>query len=411
MKTLNLQVMFRFISALRRQLMNLKRIGLLILIPGCFLVSLFGCSGGAEDGIGDIPPFTLSWAIASGDIDGDGLPDLAVGHSGGSGAPHSITLWFQNQATPGNFIKSELFVTYSPMGIKLADLNGDNRLDIIVISGANISIYLQDSAVNGKFPTEVTYKMPSGSSRNIAESGDLNGDGKVDIAAVNGNGVSIFYQDPANAGVFFSNVIILENIGVTSLAIEDLNGDGLDDIAVSQYLQNKVSVFLQDPSSLGTLIDAGSYVTSNGPDYISIGDLNGDNVPDIVVSGAKFIIIYFQDVNEPGIFFGPTSYSLNDNLDEMEIGDLNQDGFNDIAVISYLSDSMLIFLQDSLLPGTFLAPARYGPPTPFDITLGDFNNDNKLDIAVACSEIDYVYFQDSVNPGSYLLPPYVIENQ
>jgi hypothetical protein len=374
-------------------------------------VSIFNCSGGAEDGIGDIPPFSLSWAIASGDIDGDGLPDLAVGHSGGSGAPHSITLWFQNKATPGNFIKSELFVTYSPMGIKLADLNGDNRLDIIVISGENISIYMQDSAINGEFPTEVTYKMPSGSSRNIAEAGDLNGDGKADIAAVNGKGVSIFYQDPANARAFFSNVTILENIGVTSLAIEDLNGDGLDDIAVSQYLQNKVSVYLQDPSSLGIFIDAGSYITSNGPDYISIGDLNGDNELDIVVSGAKFISIYFQDLNQPGILFGPTSYSLNDNLDEMEIGDLNQDGLNDIAVISYLSDSMLIILQDSLLPGTFLAPARYGSPTPFDITLGDFNNDNKLDIAVACSEIDYVYFQDSVNPGSYLLPPYVIENQ
>jgi hypothetical protein len=284
-------------------------------------------------------------------------------------------------------------------------------LDIIVISGANISIYLQDSAVNGKFPTEVTYKMPSGSSRNIAESGDLNGDGKVDIAAVNGNGVSIFYQDPANPGSFFPNVTILENIGVTSLAIEDLNGDGLDDIAVSHYLQNKISVYLQDPSSLGTFIDAAGYVTSNGPDYINIGDLNGDNEPDIVVSGAKFISIYFQDLNQPGSFFGPTSYSLNDNLDEIEIGDLNQDGFNDIAVISYLSDSMLIILQDSLSPGTYLPPTRYGQPTPFDITLGDYNNDNKLDIAVACSEIDYVYFQDSANPGKYLLPPYVVENQ
>jgi hypothetical protein len=296
-------------------------------------------------------------------------------------------------------------VTYSPKAIKIVDLNGDGRLDIVTISGTAISVYLQDATTRGTFPTETIYtisSLPAIIRDTVGvQIGDLNGDGKIDIVTLDAEGVCVFFQDPANAGIFLPCVTVVQGARINSLAIEDLNGDGLDDIAFGQSDQNKISIYTQEPTSKGSFIYDSEY-SYPSPWYIYTGDLNGDNEPDIVVANPNSIGIFFQDINQPGDFIGPTIYTLNDSLDRITIADLNKDGLNDIASISHDLDCMVIFIQDISSPGTLLPPDYYQKSDPWDMTVGDLNNDGRLDVAIVSLDMTIVYFQNPANPGKYL---------
>jgi hypothetical protein len=63
---------------------------------------------------------------------------------------------------------------------------------------------------------------------------------------------------------------------------------------------------------------------------------------------------------------------------------------------------MAIFIQDMTSPGTLLPPNYYQKSDPWDMAVGDFNNDGRLDVAIISSDMMVTYFQDPANPGKYL---------
>ena len=84
--------------------------------------------------------------------------------------------------------------------------------------------------------------------------------------------------------------------------IEDLNGDTYLDLDLTNWIlpSGVVSVLLQDSSSPGTFFSAGSYFAGFQPLFIAANDLNGDGLSDIAVSEGPSIL--FQDPNTPGTF-------------------------------------------------------------------------------------------------------------
>jgi hypothetical protein len=370
----------------------------IILIISLILVGCGGSGSGTGSGLGGAL-MHMNQCVASGDVNGDGLTDLVIGRS-------YLVIAVQDPLHPGTFIGTNRPVTYPPKAIKIVDLNGDGRIDIITIYAGAISVYLQDPIAMGTFPTETIYTIPSRPATirgtvDVLQVGDLNGDGKIDIATLDAEGVCVLFQDSAKAGSFLPCVTVVQGARINSLAIEDLNGDGLDDIAFGQSDQNKISIYTQGPTSKGSFIYDSEY-SYPSPWYIYTGDLNGDNEPDIVVANPNSIGIFFQDVNQSGNYIGPTSYILKDSLDRITIADLNKDGLNDIASISYDLDCMAIFIQDITSPGTLLLPNYYQKSDPWDMTVGDLNNNGRLDVAIVSSDMTIVYFQDPANPGKYL---------
>src|SRR5437667_249170 len=90
---------------------------------------------------------------------------------------------------------------------------------------------------------------------------------------------------PAAYGQCVSSFTAAVNYGVTdpsSAAIGDLNGDGRPDLAVADYNSNNVSVLLGNGN--GTFQAAVNYPAGTYPSSVAIGDLNGDGKPDLVVA-------------------------------------------------------------------------------------------------------------------------------
>ncbi len=253
---------------------------------------------------------------------------------------------------------------------------------------------------------------------------DLNGDGLPDIAtsftffksATSQPGfVVVYLQDPSKPGTFLSPMTFRVGDHPVSLAIGDLNGDGQPDIAVANTILNSadptsgVYVLLQDPLHPGQFLAATSYATGTAPSSVTIGDLNGDGKPDLVVADGSGVSLLFQDPNTPGSFLPRMALDVGSVTSSVAIADFNGDGKPDLATTT--ATSVVVVLQDATKGGTFLNPTSYQAGLqPIWVAGADLNGDGKPDLAVANlgSPSDgstaslSVLLQNPATPGSFL---------
>lgn len=200
-----------------------------------------------------------AFSVAIGDLDGDLIPDIAAA---GADAVHVL---FQDPSFPGDFFLPERFVAgLQPNAVAIADIDRDGLLDIAVAnvgspvdgSGAGFSVLIQDPAIAGNFLQARNFATSNGA-QNLA-AGDLNGDGFPDIVVAsvvfdspNPGNVSVFLQDPAAPGNFLFSATHPDGFTPQSVAIGDLNVDGRADIAI----QDGPSVLFQDPLRPGRFFE------------------------------------------------------------------------------------------------------------------------------------------------------------
>lgn len=380
----------------------------------CFII-LTACGGGGGEGGGIIPPYTVNDAVTLGDINGDGVSDLALVTTYVSGPPPHpghVAIYLQDPAHPGIFFSPVNYnVGSDPWHIALADLNSDGRLDLIVAntSSNDISVLLHDPASPGSYLPAVNYAC--GTYTNYVAVGDLNGDGRPDIAAAMTGGVCILFQDPAHLGSYLPAIHLTTPSGTSSVALGDLNGDGMSDLVATS--SDNMFVFFQDPISLGTFLPAITYVAGPRTSSVVIRDIDGDGLPDIVTvnagdssSGANSSIsIRLQNPVSHGNFLAATNYPSANGSRTVAVGDLNGDGRPDLAVaaVVYSSQSsgvVEVFLQNAGSPGSFLAPQSYRAGyTPQSIAIGDLNGDGRPDLASNDGPI--VLLQNPSLPGIF----------
>jgi hypothetical protein len=177
------------------------------------------------------------------DIDGDGKPDLIATNQ----TANTISV-FRNTSTGGvlSFAPKADFATgANPFGITTADFDGDGKLDVVVTnwSGSSISV-LRNASVPGALGFAAKVDFSTASSPTSVAVGDLNGDGKPDIVtANNGNStISILRNNSSGAGIlaFFTKQDYATNPGTFNVTIGDLDGDGKPDIATANNSYNAI---------------------------------------------------------------------------------------------------------------------------------------------------------------------------
>jgi hypothetical protein len=198
-------------------------------------------------------PYTVGTApaaLAVGDFNGDGRPDVAVANFGLFASPGnmvSVLLGDPNQ--PGKLQNAANYTAGTgPVMIAVADLNGDGRLDLAVanVISANVSVLLGSPTTPGTFQTAVSY--PTGSAPHWIAVADLNGDGRLDLAtadsSVAASDVSVLFANTASPGTFQPPVNYAVGTGPQSVVVGDFNHDGRLDLAATNSRQTTVSVLL-----------------------------------------------------------------------------------------------------------------------------------------------------------------------
>jgi hypothetical protein len=185
--------------------------------------------------------------------------------------------------------------------------------------------------------------------------GDLNGDGKPDLAVTNGGGsfntVSVLLGN--GNGTFGLKTDFGTGAGPRGVAIGDLNGDGKPDLAVANLSSNTVSVLLGNGN--GTFAPKSDFGTGSEPQSVVIGDLNVDGKPDLAVSASQSSAVSVLLGSGNGAFAPKTDFGIWPVAGAVAIGDLNGDGKPDMAVTSG-SNTVSVLLNAG--PGTTaVAPA------------------------------------------------------
>jgi len=200
------------------------------------------------------------------------------------------------------------------------------------------------------------------------------------------------------------------------LAIQDLNADGLADIAVAYRHvdaepphQGTVSVYLQNPVQVGTFLPPARYSIGNTPRQLKIADLNNDNLPDIVVvnNESYSVSVLFQQVGAAGVFEPAKNFATIIKPNGLFITDINGDNRPDIVIAGYggaanPQNGVALLLHDSVALESFLgAQVINSGSISESITSADLNNDGHMDLVVDSETDIKVLFQDPDIPLTF----------
>ncbi len=324
-------------------------------------------------GSGVTPPIR----VAVGDFNGDGKLDLAVANYASTPSVGILlgngngTFAAASTVSPGS---------YGYCGDILAnDFNGDGKLDLAVVDGGEVGILLGDGA--GGFSPVTTFNSHGGNSLVAA---DFNGDGKLDLACasdMSNTQINVLFNN-GNGGFGAPTAFNSGGIQPQGLAVGDFDGDGNPDLAVANYQSNTIGILLGDGHggfTAPTAFDCGG----NSPLDVAVGDFNGDGKADIVVTNSWSGTVGVLLGNGSGSFGAATTFSFGvASPDGIAAGDLNGDGKADVAIPDFSHGAVGVLFGNG--HGGFAAPVTFGSggTSCTSAVFGDFNGDGRPDIVV-----------------------------
>lgn len=289
---------------------------------------------------------SLSLHIRCGDLNGDGKPDLVATESG---VTDKVFILKNSSTGIGNFSFSPpIPVTLAgkrPKRIEIADVNLDGKPEVIVTSqGSNtVTVLINQSslaAISFSPVAPVDISIPGAVSTEGLAVQDLNGDGRPEIVTSQFQTNSNLYviENNSSPGAFLTGDIKVLTVGtpIKNIRVGDLDGDGKPDIAFTQLISSSVGIFLNQSTSTLGFGGLKTFETDLTPWGIDFGDLDGDGKIDIAMASLtrKSLTILNNKSSAGNLafekFLQPTTY-INRHI---AICDVDTDGKPDIVFTS-----------------------------------------------------------------------------
>jgi hypothetical protein len=273
-----------------------------------------------------------------------------------------------------------------PEAVGIGDMTGDGRNDVLMTTSpyndpendAKLFLFVQHS--DGSLGAPVRFPTAGGNDMGL-DVGDLNGDGRPDVAVASARGVQVYLQRPRGERGSIP-VPLPGSEGARQVKIADFNGDGRADLAVLGHLD--LSVLLNTGDGFVATVLAELPGRSGGS--IDVGDFDGDGRSELVSLAASLINgpqewfeMYSQ--TSPGTFKVRRIGAWRDGLDGVELADVTGDGRTDLIASDFSGQQVVVFAQRA---DGELAQGR-GYATGFHVQTAqaaDLNADDRTDVAV-----------------------------
>ncbi len=354
--------------------------------------------------------------LLTGDFDGDGSADLYFTANNSAG----VVQFGNGDGTFGSPVALSGFQQAGFIAANIADFNNDGRSDLVSTNYQSLDVLLGQPNRAFKLVTSTNYALQSSVTPAV---GDFNKDGKQDmvIAGVTtiqvlvGNGDGTF-----RAGRIFNTQLpgFTNLVAPISIATGDLDRDGNLDLIMPVSYPYVAEIFYGNGD--GTFQDPVVLPLERGYTAISIADLNGDNLPDLVFSDQGLISIIHNAGNRT---FSGESHYVAGLVGNLVLQDFNGDGFPDIAVASSGATVAVLLNQPGgqLTTGTLTIqpePSTFTNPVAMSLTLAPFKAGSGMPMGSVTFSIDgnpvgtallagtsatLSYQSSSLGPGSHAI--------
>lgn len=340
-------------------------------------------------------------AIAAGDVNGDGVPDIAVANAAAGSASVLVNVTSPGSATAAFSPPLNVSTGAGAGSLAMVDLNGDGKRDLVVgnVSANTLSILINQTVPGASLPTfAATQTVSAGGTPDGLVAGDLNGDGKPDLvlSSTSGNRVLVLFNATApgaGSATFADAQPVGTGNGPAAMAVADFNNDGKPDLVVAYVTDGTTLLYANQivPGSSAATFAAGAVLGLVGAaTSVAAADFNLDGHVDLSATGASGWAMMFNQTAASATVAGftpATNVPANSWAASVNVADFNGDGRLDLLGANLASSSVCVVLNGTE-PGasqpSFGAPQAFtSGPGPRASAVADFNNDGKPDVVTA----------------------------